>query len=188
MLCSILKTLDLISYLWSAYLCNFITHFLSLHLGKHPQSIVSYSKTCKKTTKHIEISPLKKKILFDWSIAGLGFPGGSVVKNLPAKQEMRVPPLGQEAPWRRKWPPTPVFLPGESHGQRSLQGYSPWGHRRVWYDSATKQQEQLAYGVVLILLYSRVIQLCIYIYTFICIFFSTVACVRILNTISRALQ
>ena len=32
-------------------------------------------------------------------------------------------------PWRRKWQPTPVFLPGESHGQRSLAGYSPW-HRK----------------------------------------------------------
>ena len=30
-------------------------------------------------------------------------------------------------PWRRKWQPTPVFLPGESHGQRSLVGYSTWG-------------------------------------------------------------
>ena len=30
-------------------------------------------------------------------------------------------------PWRREWQPTPVFLPGESHGQRSLVGYSPWG-------------------------------------------------------------
>ena len=32
-------------------------------------------------------------------------------------------------PWRRKWQPTPVFLPGESHGCRSLVGYSPWGHK-----------------------------------------------------------
>ena len=31
-------------------------------------------------------------------------------------------------PWRREWLPTPVFLPGEFHGQRSLVGYSPWGH------------------------------------------------------------
>ena len=30
-------------------------------------------------------------------------------------------------PWRRKWQPTPVFLPGESHGRRSQVGYSPWG-------------------------------------------------------------
>ena len=32
-------------------------------------------------------------------------------------------------PWRREWQPTPVFLPGESHGQRSLVGYSPWGRK-----------------------------------------------------------
>ena len=32
-----------------------------------------------------------------------------------------------EAIWRRKWQPTPVLLPGKSHGQRSLVGYSPWG-------------------------------------------------------------
>ena len=35
--------------------------------------------------------------------------------------------------WRRKWQPTPVFLPGESHGQRSLAGFSPWGCKsRTW--------------------------------------------------------
>ena len=32
-------------------------------------------------------------------------------------------------PWRRKWPPTPVFLPEEFHGQRNLVGYSSWGHK-----------------------------------------------------------
>ena len=32
-------------------------------------------------------------------------------------------------PWRKKWQPTPVFLPGKSHGWRSLAGYSPWGHK-----------------------------------------------------------
>ena len=35
-------------------------------------------------------------------------------------------------PWRRKWQPTPVFLPGEFHGKRSLAGYSPWGCRHDW--------------------------------------------------------
>ena len=39
--------------------------------------------------------------------------------------ETRVRSLGQ-IPWRRKWQPTPVFLSGKSHGQRSLVGYSPW--------------------------------------------------------------
>jgi len=32
-------------------------------------------------------------------------------------------------PWRRKWQSTPVFLPGKSHGQRNLVGYSPWHHK-----------------------------------------------------------
>ena len=49
-----------------------------------------------------------------------------MVKHPPAILESRTRSLGQEDPWRRKWQPTPVFLPGESHGQRSLVGYSPW--------------------------------------------------------------
>ena len=51
-----------------------------------------------------------------------------VAENLPAAQETWVQSLGWEDPWRRAGQPTPVFLPGESHGQRSLVGYSPWGH------------------------------------------------------------
>ena len=48
-------------------------------------------------------------------------------------------PLVGKIPWRRKWQPTPVFLPGKSHGQRSLVGYSPWGRKRVRHNLATKQ-------------------------------------------------
>ena len=44
---------------------------------------------------------------------------------------MGVLSLSQEDPWSRKWQPTPVFLPGRSHGQRSPVGYSPWAHRVV---------------------------------------------------------
>ena len=51
------------------------------------------------------------------------------VKNLPAMQETWVQCLVGKIPWRRKWQPTPVFLPGEFHGQKSLAGYSPWGHK-----------------------------------------------------------
>ena len=43
-----------------------------------------------------------------------GFPGGSVVKNLPANAEDVGLNLGSKIPWKRKWQPTPVFLPGES--------------------------------------------------------------------------
>ena len=57
-------------------------------------------------------------------------------------QETLVQSLGQEDPWRRKWQPTAVFLPGKSHGQRSLAGYSPWGHERVGHNLATKYTQQ----------------------------------------------
>ena len=43
--------------------------------------------------------------------------------------ETQVQSLGQEDTLRRAWQPTPVFLPGESHGQRSLASYGPWGHK-----------------------------------------------------------
>ena len=65
----------------------------------------------------------------------MGFPGGKTVKTLPAVWETRVQSLG--------WEPTPVFffsfcffnplvfLPQEFHGQRSLAGYSLWGHKQL---------------------------------------------------------
>ena len=46
-------------------------------------------------------------------------------------------------PWRRKWQPTPVFLPGEAHGQASLMDYSPWGHR----DSDRTEWQTLSSGL-----------------------------------------
>ena len=55
------------------------------------------------------------------------------VKNLPANvrdaKRLRFDPWLGKIPWGRKWQPTPVFLPGKFHRQRSLAGYSPWGHR-----------------------------------------------------------
>ena len=50
------------------------------------------------------------------------------VKNLPPMQETWALSLGWEDPWRRKWQPTPVFLPGESQGWGSLVGCHRWGH------------------------------------------------------------
>ena len=47
--------------------------------------------------------------------------------------------------WRRKWQPTPVFLPGKSHGPRSLMGYSPGCHKRVRHDLVTKLQKHSIY-------------------------------------------
>ena len=61
-------------------------------------------------------------------------------KNPPAIQETQLQSLGQNSPRSRKWQPTPVFLPGKSHGQRSLVGYSPRDRKSVRHDLATKQQ------------------------------------------------
>ena len=54
-----------------------------------------------------------------------------VIKNLPVMQETWVQFLVGKIPWRREWQPTPVFLPGEFHGQRNLAGYRPWGHKQL---------------------------------------------------------
>jgi len=60
---------------------------------------------------------------------------GSVVKNPPAMQETfrrhGLNPWVGKIPWQRKWQLTPLFLPGGSHGQRSLADYSPWGRKEL---------------------------------------------------------
>ena len=63
----------------------------------------------------------------------MGFPGGASAKE-PTCQRRRhnrhgFDPWVGKIPWRREWQPTPVFLPGESHGQRRLAGYSPWDRK-----------------------------------------------------------
>ena len=52
-----------------------------------------------------------------------------MVKNRLQCKKHGFNPWVRKIPWRRKWQPTSVFLPGEFHGQRSLVGYSPWGYR-----------------------------------------------------------
>ena len=63
-----------------------------------------------------------------------------MVKNLPANAG-DFDPWVWKISWRRAWKPTPVFLPGESHGQRSLEGYSPWGHKEMDTAEATEHAE-----------------------------------------------
>ena len=54
------------------------------------------------------------------------------VKSLPTMQETRVQSLGREDPLEKAMAkPTPVFMPGESHGLRSLVGYSPWEDKEL---------------------------------------------------------
>ena len=70
-----------------------------------------------------------------------GFPGGSVVKNLPADVgDTGLIPWPGKIPWRRKWQPIPIFLPGKSLRPRNVVGYSPWGHKSRTL--ATKEQQE----------------------------------------------
>ena len=94
---------------------------------KHSTKALKYTSLSSKniTWDQSSLHILKSAILW-------GFPVGLVVKNLPAMQEMRetqVRSLGGKIPWRRTWQSTPVFLPGESHGQRSLVSHSLWSHK-----------------------------------------------------------
>ena len=67
------------------------------------------------------------------------------LKCLPAMPKTSVQSRGWEDPWRRKWQPTPVFLPGESHGWRSLVGYSPRGCKE---SDTTEQLHFTAFFIV----------------------------------------
>ena len=71
----------------------------------------------------------------------MGFPGGLVVKNVPANagDAGSIPRLGR-SPGEGNDNPLQLFLPRKSHRQRSLAGYSPWGQKRVRHDLATKQK------------------------------------------------
>ena len=53
-----------------------------------------------------------------------------MVKNMPAMQETAFDPEVGKIPWGRKWQPTPVILPKEFYGQRSLTSYSPWNQKK----------------------------------------------------------
>ena len=80
----------------------------------------------------VDLSWLEKGSLLQGNRNEMGFARGSVVKNLA--YQCRRPgfnPWFGKIPWRRKWQPTPVFLPGTSNGQRSLVVYSLWSRKRI---------------------------------------------------------
>ena len=85
---------------------------------------------------------------------------GQTVRNLPANArdigDPRFDPWVRKIPWRREWIPTPACLPGESHGQRSLAGYSSWGCKEL------DMTERLSFSLFIVLktLFSSVAQSC----------------------------
>ena len=74
---------------------------------------------------HIRVSRASKMYLL-LSRASLV---AQLVRNLPSCRRRGFYPWVGKTPCRKAWQPTPVFLPGESHGQRSLEGYNPWGRK-----------------------------------------------------------
>ena len=79
-----------------------------------------------------------------------GFPGGAAVKNPHGNAgDVGSIPRSGRFPWRRKQQPIPVFLPGESHGQRSLAGL-----QSIWGGKESDTTERLHFTVVLKVLYS----------------------------------
>ena len=87
-------------------------------------------------------SPLLTLLLYPLVLnSSVYFPSGlpwclSDKESVCQRRKLRFEPWVGQMPWRRKWQPTPVFLPGKSHGQRSLVGYSPGGHKE---SDTTKQ-------------------------------------------------
>ena len=65
------------------------------------------------------------------SALGCMLPGQAMNEKDKSREMMEALYQLLEFPWRRKWLPTPVFLPGEFHEQRRLVGYSPWGPREL---------------------------------------------------------
>ena len=105
------------------YIMNAYTIY-NLHIYKCVCSILAF---------YIYSIILSVQCIYTLFIVYMGFPGGASCKE-PACQCRRhqrrgFNPWAGKIPWRRKWQPTLVSLPGKSHGQRSLAGYSPWGHK-----------------------------------------------------------
>ena len=123
------------SALLSVGLCSTMPWFL---LNSKPGKMWSLPHTLSFDHRPLSIVPFLKTLasyIFP-STKNWGFPGGSVSKEstcssgdcLQCTRPGFDPWVGKIS-WRIKWQPTPVFLPGKSHGQRSLAGDSPWGHK-----------------------------------------------------------
>ena len=80
-------------------------------------------------TKQLQTMPFAA-IQMDLKII-TGFPGDAPICQHRRHRRPGFNPWIRKIPWRRTWQPTPVFLLGEFSGQRSLVGYSPWGHKEL---------------------------------------------------------
>ena len=77
-----------------------------------------------------EKNGVRKRFSYDYTI--WSFPGDPSIKECRRHKRHLCDPWVRKIPWSRTWQFTPVFLSGESHGQRSPEGYSPWGHKELF--------------------------------------------------------
>ena len=115
-----------------------ISNIFNWNTGKGPGVVQKSDSEWKMNVPYFP-SPYSLRVA---TINNLGFPGGASGKEPTCQcrrhKRLRSDPWVRKIPWRGKRQPTPAFLPGESHGQRSLTGYSPWGCRvrHNWSDWA----------------------------------------------------
>ena len=111
---------------FSAFCASFLL-FSCTFLFSLPQSLLCSMKEQSHSLSgsYKEHLPCLKLVLAQWQWLG----GKEPTSQCRRHRRCGFDPWAGKIPWRRKWQPTPVFLPGESHGGRSLVGYSPWGHR-----------------------------------------------------------
>ena len=81
------------------------------------------TKTSKRENHH------NKLLIYIITTVCGGLPSGSVDRVCLQCRRPGLNPWVRKIPWRRKWLPTSIFLPGEFHGRRNLVDYSPWGHK-----------------------------------------------------------
>ena len=114
---------------WYTYFCNVYIFMYRLYI------IIEYrllwQREGKKTKLNYSIKGRKGKKEICWQrfIHCALVKGSSDGKESTCQCHCGFHPWVGKIPWRRAWQPTPAFLPGESHGQRSLEGYSPWGRK-----------------------------------------------------------
>ena len=119
---TILKSLRLGECAYSSYCENLILNFKCLHIFIFFMAYIFYIHSCSRPESSLnQASQVVKWLKKKSSKCGLG-------------------PWFRKTPWRREWQPTPIFLPGKSHEQWNLDGYSPWGCKesvRTWVTEHT---------------------------------------------------
>ena len=118
-----------------------------------------------------------------WNLKhGMGFPRGSMVKNLPAMQETQVRSWGQEDPLEKEMATHSSILAGEFHGQRSLTGYiqfmGSWKIRHDWATNTFTFKQQgltIAQGIIFNILWWITMEKNIYVYNWVSLLYSRLA-------------